>query len=249
MSRVVASIEARMSSSRLPGKVLSDIEGLPALSRLLRRLKLCNRIDEIILATSINEADDALERWAKAEGLLCHRGSEDDVLQRVVDAQLVAKSDIVVEITGDCILTDPQIIDMTIHTFFENDVDVVSSISKRAFPMGVGAQVFRLNDLIHVSKTITDPSVHEHVSLYFYEHPELYRTIYLMPPQNWHEPTWRFQIDYPEDLKFTREIYRRLLPSHGDSFGIEEIMQVCRAEPHLPEINRHCAERPARMDV
>lgn len=246
MPKVVASIEARMGSSRLPGKVLADIQGQPALTRLLRRLRQCEKLDEIILATSRNASDDALEIWAKSENLLFYRGSEDNVLERVVEAQSYAKSEIVVEITGDCILTDPQLIDMTIETFFQNDAHVVSSISKRALPMGMGAQVFRLKDLAHVCATIDDEAVREHVSLYFYEHPELYRAIYLPPPKRWWAPTWRFQIDYPEDLEFTREIYKRLEPKFGDYFGIEEIMEVCRSEPHLPEINKNCAERPAR---
>ena len=95
--RVVASIEARMGSSRLPGKVLADIHGRPALSRLLDRLRFCRTVDDIVLATSSDSRDDALERWAEQEQVLCHRGSEDDVLQRVVDAQTYAKSDVVVE--------------------------------------------------------------------------------------------------------------------------------------------------------
>lgn len=247
MPRVVASIEARMGSSRLPGKVLKDIGGVSAMTRLLRRLRLCERLDDIVLATSTNPGDDALEAWAKSEGVLCYRGSEDDVLERVVGAQSFAKSDIVVEITGDCILTDPQMVDMAIHTYFENECDAVTSNTRRAYPMGMGAQVFSLEKLAHVCATIDDAAVHEHVSLYFYEHPELYRVIYLMPPKRWHEPEWRFQIDYPEDLEFTREIYKRLEPQYGDGFGLEEIMQVCRKEPHLPEINRHCREKPARI--
>jgi spore coat polysaccharide biosynthesis protein SpsF len=235
-----------MGSSRLPGKVLKDIGGVSAMSRLVRRLRLCERLDDIVLATSVSAADDALEAWAKSEGVLCFRGSEDDVLQRVVEAQKFAGSDIVVEITGDCILTDPQIVDMGVHTFFENDADVVSNCRKRAYPMGMCVQVFSLKNLAHVCDTINDAAVHEHVSLYFYEHPEIYKLIHLMPPKRWHEPDWRFQIDYPQDLEFTREIYKRLEPRYGDAFGLEEIMEVCRKEPHLPLINMHCQEKAAR---
>lgn len=248
MTRVVASIEARMSSSRLPGKVLTDINGVPALSRLLRRLKLCTRIDDIVLATSTNPADDKVAEWAESEDLSYYRGSEENVLQRVVDAHIYMNSEIVVEVTGDCILSDPGLIDMTILTFFENNADVVSSISKRGFPMGAGAQVFRFKDLEYVCRTIDDSAVREHVSLYFYENPELYRVIYLMPPPMWFKPEWRFQIDYPEDLEFTKEIYKRLEPIHGDAFTIQDIVEVCRKEPNLPKINSFRSERPARME-
>ena len=100
--RVVASIEARMGSSRLPGKVLADVQGVPALTRLVRRLRACRRLDDIVLATSTNAADDALEAWARRESVAVSRGSEADVLQRVVDAHAQMNSDLVVEITGDC---------------------------------------------------------------------------------------------------------------------------------------------------
>lgn len=246
MPRVVASIEARTGSSRLPGKVLMDVNGKPALSRLLRRLRLCNRLDDIILATTTNAGDDVLEQWAQKERVLCFRGSDDDVLGRVVGAQRHAKSDIVVEICGDCILTDPEVVDMCVETFFFNDCDVVSNQRKPAFPMGAHAQVFRLADLQWVADNIDDPAVREHVSLYFYEHPERYRLIHLYPPKRWHAPQYRFQLDYPEDLEFIREIYKRLEPRYGDSFGLAEIMHLIGNEPGLPEINMHCQERSAR---
>ena len=195
MPRVIASIEARMGSSRLPGKVLADINGQPALTRLLRRLRRCKTLDGIILATSLSPADEALERWANAEGVAVHRGSEEDVLQRVVEAQRKMQSDIVVEITGDCILLDPEIIDMGVTTFLENECDVVANVSKLSFPMGMDVQVYRLPDLEEVERTISDPAVREHVSLYFYEHPERYRIIHLFAPRRWYAPDYRFQLD------------------------------------------------------
>ena len=118
--KVVASIEARMGSSRLPGKVLKDIGGQPALTRLLRRLRHCKRLDSIILATTTSPKDDVLVAWAQKEDVSYYRGSEDDVLNRVVTAQQAADSDIVVEICGDCVLIDPSLVDMAIWTFLEN---------------------------------------------------------------------------------------------------------------------------------
>ena len=246
MHRVIASIEARMGSSRFPGKVLVDICGQPALTRLLRRLRRCKMLDSIILATSITPADDALEQWAISEEVACYRGSEEDVLLRVVEAQRKMKSEVVVEVTGDTILLDPDIIDLGIITFLENDCDVVTNIRKHSFPMGVDVQVYRLSDLEEVEHTITDPAVREHVSLYFYEHPERYRIIHLFAPARWHAPDYRFHLDYPEDHRFITEVYRRLEPEYGDVFGVEEIMAVLRQEPDLVEINRYCVEWSAR---
>lgn len=246
MPRVIASIEARMGSSRLPGKVLADVGGVPALTRLVRRLRSAAKLDGIVLATSTSAADDALEAWAIAEGVPYHRGSEDDVLQRVVHAQKSQGSDVVVEITGDCTLLDPGLVDMGVETFFENDADVVCNVRKPSYPMGADVQVFRLSALEEVERTVQDPPVREHVSLFFYEHPERYRVMHLFAPPRWRDPTMRLQLDYAEDLRFIREVYAQLEPTHGDAFGLEEIMALCRARPELPEINRHCEERAAR---
>ena len=112
--------------------------------------------------------------------------------------------------------------------------------------MGIDIQVFRWHDLAEVERTITDPAVREHVSLYFYEHPERYRTIHLFAPARWWAPDYRFQLDYPEDLRFIVEIYRRLEPVFGETFGLEEIITLLQQEPALLEINRHCIEKSPR---
>lgn len=245
--RVVASIEARMGSSRLPGKVLMDIHGRPALGRLVDRLKMCRTVDEVIVATSTSPADDILARWCEANQVPCYRGSEDDVLDRVVSAQQSVQSDLVVEITGDCPLTDPEIVDLGVETFLVHDVDVVSNCGQvLTWPMGQYVQVFPLPLLAEINERVADASVHEHVSLYFYEHPERYRTVNLIAPRRWHAPHWRMQMDYPEDLQFQNEVYRRLEPIHGEGFGIEEVMALLRREPWIAEINVKCEERSAR---
>jgi len=244
--RIVASIEARMGSSRLPGKVLADVEGRPALTRLVRRLERCRTLDGIVLATTVAPADDVLERWAADAGVACYRGSEEDVLDRVVRAQRAMRSEIVVEVTGDCALLDPEVIDLGVTTFLENDCDVVTNARKPSYPMGADVQVFRLADLEEVERTVADPAVREHVSLYFYEHPERYRVIHLFAPARWHAPEYRFQLDYEEDLRFIREVYRALEPAHGEAFGLEEIMALLRRRPELVEINRHCVEKAPR---
>jgi spore coat polysaccharide biosynthesis protein SpsF len=246
MPRVIASIEARMGSSRLPGKVLADVHGKPALSRLLARLRQCERLDGVVLATTVSPQDDALEAWARSEGVACHRGSEEDVLQRVVDAQRSQRSDVIVEVTGDCTLLDPAVIDLGVETFFGNECDVVTNARQPSFPLGADVQVFRFSDLERVSQTIDDPAVREHVSLYFYEHPEKFRVIHLFAPRRWRGPELRLQLDYPEDLEFTRQVFARLLPSYGEAFGLDEIMALLRANPELCEINAHCEEKAPR---
>ncbi len=244
--RVVASIEARMSAARLPGKVLMDVAGKPALERLVRRLEQAKELDAIVLATTTNPADDALEAWAKGRGLPCYRGSEDDVLDRVVQAQRMMNSDVIVEICGDAPLLDPRVVDQAVETFLAGGVDVVSTTQNLTWPQGIDAQVFRFTDLAHVAETIEDPAVREHVSLYFYEHPEAYKIHHLTAPETERDPGVRLQLDYPEDLELIRAVYERMDAEKGDGFRVADILALLNREPALREINRHCEEKAAR---
>ena len=180
------------------------------------------------------------------ENVLCFRGSEDDVLQRVVDAQSFAKSDVVVEINGDCILIDPEIVDLGVEIYLKNDADVVSNCRMPGYPMGFGVQVFSLPLLEKVAQTIRDEPVREHVSLYFYEHPEIYRLLHFFPPKRYALPEARFQLDYEEDLELIRRIYEALEPRHGEGFGLPEILELLEKNPELKSINQNCVEKKAR---
>lgn len=223
-----------------------DICGRPALGRLVDRLRACATVDDIVLATTASPRDDVLESWGKSEGLAVFRGSEDDVLERVVGAQQFMGSDIVVEVTGDCPLLDPEIIDLGVETFFANECDVVTNARVPSYPQGADVQVFRLDHLKDVASRIFDPAVREHVSLYFYENPSLYRVIHLMAERSQKSPDLRLQLDYQEDLNLIREIYSRLMPQHGPLFGVREILKLLEQEPDLRLINAHCEEKALR---
>jgi spore coat polysaccharide biosynthesis protein SpsF len=244
--RIIASIEARVSSSRLPGKVLADVVGRPALLRLLDRLQRADTLDGIVVATTTNPADDQLATLVEREGISCFRGSEEDVLRRVVEAHRMMRTDLVVEVTGDCPLIDPEVIDLGVTTFLTNSADVVANVVKPSFPMGVDVQVFPLAALVEVEANVADPAVREHVSLYFYEHPERYRILHLQAPKRYHAPQQRLQLDYPEDLRLIREIYCRLESRFGGRFGTPEILELLATDPALAEINRACMEKPTR---
>jgi len=200
--RVVASVEARMRSSRLPGKVLMNIGHRPTLGRIVDRLRQCRLVDDVVIATSRHDADDPIAAWANSENVSVFRGSEDDVLSRVVEAQRQLNSEVVVEICGDMPLLDAEVVDLAVASFFANDCDVVTTVRVPSFPQGVDAEVFRFSDLEDVASTVEDPAVREHVSLYFYEHPERYRILNLLAPSSWSRPHARFQLDYPEYLEF-----------------------------------------------
>jgi spore coat polysaccharide biosynthesis protein SpsF len=244
--RVVASVEARMRSSRLPGKMLSDIEGRPALLRLVDRLRQATTLDAIVVATTVNAADDALAHTVENAGIRCYRGSEEDVLNRVVEAHRMMGTELVVQVTGDCTLIDPGVLDLGVTTFLGNDVDVVANVVQPSYPQGIDVQVFPFAALVEIEATIDDPAVREHVSLYFYEHPERYRILHLAAPERYRAPQLRLQLDYLEDQTLIREIYRRLGPKFGDAFGTPEILDLLAADPCLAEINRHCKEKTPR---
>ncbi len=235
-----------MGSSRLPGKVLMDIAGKPALTWMIERLRRANSLNEIVLATTTSPRDNELEAWAKTNGVLCFRGSEDDVLARVVAAHRQQGTEVVVELCGDCPLIDPEIVDLAVETFLFNKCDVVSNARKPSYPQGLDVQIFHFGKLAQVAGTVTDPAVREHVSLYFYEHEDEYRVEHLLAPNRRRFPGVRLQLDYKEDLTFLNKLCARLAPTHGSNFGIDRILEVLHAEPGLVEINGHLKERPPR---
>jgi len=246
MARVIASIEARMNSSRLPGKILSDIHGRPALSRMIERVRECKNIDDVVVATSDSHEDDVVELWAKENCVALYRGSEDDVLNRVVEAQRSMASDVIVELCGDCPLIDPEVIDLAVDTYFRNQCDVVTTTQVQSWPQGVDAQVFAFTLLQGVEQTINDPAVREHVSLYFYEHPEKFRIINLIAPHSCQRGGVRFQLDYEEDYRFINEVYRRLESEPGKLFHTADVLRLLDDVPELATINAHCEERSVR---
>ncbi len=245
--KVVASIEARMSSSRLPGKVLKDLCGKPVIGWLVDRLKSCHNIDEVIVATSTSQKDDILVDWCLDNNINYYRGSEDDVLKRVVEAHRKVETDIIVELTGDCPLTDPETVDLAIEMFLANDCDYLANCVVPSYPQGICVQVFRFRDLEVIDRNTNDPAIREHVSLDFYESKEKYRNLNLLAPHSFHLPSdCRTQLDYEEDLHFLREVCGKLVPEYGYNFNLLNLVALLKKEPDLININRHCIERSVR---
>ncbi|MGE0392421.1 MAG: NTP transferase domain-containing protein [Vicinamibacterales bacterium] len=235
-----------MASTRLPGKVLADIHGQPAIARLVARLRRARLVDDIVLATTSGATDDPLVEWAERAGVAVFRGSEHDVLRRVTDAQRAMRSDVVVEVTGDCPLLDPDVIDLGVEQFLRNDCDVVTNVARPAFPQGVDVQVFRRESLERVERDVADPAVREHVSLYFYEHPDEFRVLHMQAPEGYHAPERRFQLDFSEDLAFIRAVYGAFASRADGVFGTPEVLALLASRPDLAAINAHCAEKPVR---
>ena len=245
--KIVASIEARMGSSRLPGKVLKNFGDETTLSLLIKRLKRSKYLNEIIIATTVNPKDDLICSWCLKNNIPFYRGSENDVLDRVVRSHDQIKSDLIIEITGDCPFTDPNLIDKAIEIFINNGYDVVTNCgNKLTWPMGIYAQVFRFDKLKWVNENILDDAVHEHVSLYFYENPNLYNIYDLIAPKELSFPDLRIVLDYEEDFIFLKKIYENLYEDYGNYFGINEIIRFLNDNPKLIQINKNCIEKKTR---
>jgi spore coat polysaccharide biosynthesis protein SpsF len=230
----VAIIQARMGSTRLPGKTLADIHGKPLIQRLLERVQAVPRIDEIIVATTVHRSDDVLESWAKSFGVHCFRGSEADVLDRYYQASRGRNAELVVRLTADDPLKDPALIARTIDALrAEPAADYASTSIRPTFPEGLDCEAMRIGALERAHRNATLPSEREHVTSYIWTHPDLFRI--LSVEQERDLSAWRWTVDKPEDLEFVRAIYghfrdRPLVP-------FEEIVAYVDAHPGLLGLN------------
>lgn len=243
--KIVAVIEARYNSSRLPGKVLMPILGQPMLVRIIQRLKLARTLDDIVVATTDSPLDDSVVEAMNYMGAHTFRGSEEDVLDRVVKAAQSVDADIIVEITGDCPLVDPGLVDKLVGDFLVGGADFVSNILPHTTPRGTDVRVFRTTDLAEINRTSTDPADHEHVSLHFWEHLDRYtcRNVEMDLPEVVAEI--RLTVDTEEDLALARAIYEGLYPSNP-AFSLVDVLDYLNANPALLELNRHVVQKEAR---
>lgn len=242
--KIVATIEARMTSSRLPGKVLMPIMGKPMLAYLIERLKR-SRVDEIVVATTDRPTDDPIEQLATNLGVGCFRGSEEDVLGRVLLAAKSVGADVIVEITGDCPLIDPDIVDQVLDVYLSQQVDYASNTLKRTYPRGLDVQVFSTNLLDEVNILTSDPIDHEHVSLYIYEHPEKYRLANLESGLSPAHANLRLTVDTIEDFSLIESVYNSLYLDNPN-FSMGHVLAYLSDNPGVAKINSEIHQKPVR---
>mgnify|MGYP003973402553 FL=1 len=234
--RIVATIEARMTSTRLPGKVMLQVLGKPMLHYLVERLKKVPSIDEIILATTVNSDDDILVEFAKEENIKYFRGSEEDVMLRVVEAADSVGADIVVEITGDCPIIDPQIVEQTILMYMANNVDYVSNGHIRSYPDGMDTQVFALN-ILKKSLSMTNELLdHEHVTLHIRNNPQLFTKINFVAPPELDWPELGLTLDEQHDYNLLKIIIEHF-GQENPFFSCLDVVQFLKGRPELVAIN------------
>lgn len=234
--KTVATIEARMSSTRLPGKVLMPVIGDPMLHHLVRRLKAVESIDNIVLATTINGSDDILVDFAKHEDIGIYRGSEEDVMSRVLEAASGAGAEVVVEITGDCPIIDPDIVEQTIRMFRSHNADYVSNVQVRSYPDGMDTQVFRLETLKRSASMTQDPLDREHVSLHIRNNPHLFSQVHLVAPPSLHWPELGLTLDEQADYELLKKIIE-YFGTKDPMFSCLDAIRLLRQKPDWVEIN------------
>lgn len=237
MDKVVATIEARMTSSRLPGKPLLLAAGSSMLEHLIRRLRAVPSIDQIILATTVNDKDLHLVNLANDLGISHFRGSEHDVMARVIGAASSVDAEIVVEITGDCPIIDPEIIEQTIRMFNAHQADYVSNVMVRSYPDGMDTQVFRLATLKRSASMTNCRLDREHVTLHIRNHPELFTHVHLVAPPEVHWPELGLTLDERSDYELLKKIMEHFDANNNQLFSCLDAVRFLRQRPEFAEIN------------
>ena len=224
----IAIVEARMSSNRLPGKVLLEAAGKTMLEHLIDRLRAVPLISKILIATTTNQADDVIQQFAMKNKVTCYRGSEDDVMQRVIDAGESVAADVIVSITADCPIIDPKIVEQMIRMFFANNVDYISNGHIRSYPDGMDCRIFHLKTLKRSANMTFDKLDHEHVTLHIRNHPELFSHIYLLAPPDLHWPELGLTLDEISDYNFLKKIIEHFYSQKKYLFDCRDVIELMK---------------------
>ena len=237
-SNCVAIIQARMSSSRLPGKSLMNIAGRPMLEWVIRRVKRSSLIDLVMVATTTDTSDEPIEMLCKKLEIPVYRGSMNDVLDRYYQAARQLQADIVVRITSDCPLIDPELIDKTIKALQENEADFACNRlpppMKRTYPIGLDVEVVKFNALERAWKEATKKNEREHVMPYLYDEPGRFKIVRIDYDVDYGSMRWT--VDTKEDLDFVRQVYSYL--KKREDFSWLDVLELMKNQPKLAEINR-----------
>lgn len=243
--RTVVIIQARMGSTRLPGKVLKNLMGHTVLWHVVNRVRRARGVDEVVVATSTKPSDDAIEREAKAAGASCFRGSELDVLDRYYEAATFARASTIVRVTSDCPLYDAEVLSRMLARWKERNekgrrIDYLSNGIKRTFPRGLDTEIFSFAALERAHDEATLPEEREHVTLHIYRHPEEFAL------DNFENDvdlsTLRWTLDTDDDWRLIETVYERL-SRPGETFSTQDVLALLKREPALARLNAHVEQK------
>lgn len=231
---ILAILQARVSSSRLPLKVLKEIMGKPMLELQVERVRCSKRIDRMVIATSIDKSDDPIEQLCCRLGVGCFRGSLSDVLDRYYRAALEFKGDTIARITGDCPLFDPIVADAIIESHLDTGSDYTSNTIEPTFPDGLDVEVMKFESLEKAWREAKKKSEREHVTYYIYTHPELFKLNSFQGEVD--RSAYRWTVDEPEDFDMIQRVYESLYP-RKPKFSSEDVIALLEECPDLLSIN------------
>lgn len=239
--KTVAIIQARMGSTRLPGKTMADLAGRPVLERVVNRTRRATLLDAVCVATTQRHEDDVVASLATELGVAVFRGSEADVLSRYVGAAKATGADTCVRVTADCPLIDPTIIDLVIQSFrdAQGGADYASNRLRATYPRGLDTEVFSSWALREADREAVEPFDRTHVTTFLYRTPGRFRLVGVENEENL--SAWRWTLDEPDDLCFVREVYDALGPR--DDFGAEDVKRLLLERPELAIINFHVRQK------
>jgi len=238
---VVAIIQARMGSSRLPGKVLADLCGAPLLERVVRRVSRAASVTQVVIATTTKPADDAIARLCDERGWSCFRGSEDDVLDRYYQAARLHKADVVVRVTSDDPFVDPELIDELTNRIAASPGEfdyACNFLPRRTFPLGLDFEVATFATLERAWREDDNPAWREHVFEYVLHRPELFRIAGIAHNEDLSHLRWT--VDTPEDLELARRVYEHF---RHDRFSWREAVALMNRHPEWRAINEMVIQR------
>jgi len=241
--KVAAIIQARMSSTRLPGKVLLPLEGRTVLARVIERVRACRKVDEVVVATTEAKDDDAIVEECGRIKTTFFRGSLEDVLGRYYGAARACGADVVVRVTSDCPLFDPDVLEAMLETFLSHlppAWDYLSNTLKRTYPRGLDAEIFTIQALETAHRQAKLPHEREHVTPYIYRHPESFRLHSFASPED--KSMHRWTVDTPEDYQLIKTIYAKLNQA-GGVFSTAAVLDLLRQHPDLSQINAHIEQK------
>lgn len=247
--RTVGIIQARMGSSRLPGKVVAEVAGKPMIVTMVDRLERARRLDEIVVAIPSGKANDPLRDVLAENGICYHRGPENDVLTRVLEAAHEYGVELIVELTGDCPLVDPTIVDEVVGFWKGFNCDFATTTldaGDTGYARGMDVRVFSTKVLEEVDRLVkwtgrSEARYREHVSLYVWEHPQRFRTRLCKAPSTRVSEGLRLTVDEPADLELVRKIFEAFAPRTG--FSYEAILSLMKRRPELRTINDRVEQR------
>jgi spore coat polysaccharide biosynthesis protein SpsF len=221
--KIGAIVQARMTSSRLPGKVLYEVAGKPMLQYLLERLEQCNCLDASVVATSVDDSDTPIAKYCRQHGVSCHRGSLTDVAGRFKEALDVNQFDTFARVNGDSPLLDQRLIEKGVDIFVAGDFDIVTNAQERTYPKGQTVEILRADTFRYGYKSMRAEDEFEHVTPYFYKHPEDFKIHNFALPQNLNHI--RLSVDTQEDMDTFAAIVSRMETPHWE-YTLDDIVEI-----------------------